>query len=125
MSSEKSPADWSERRSGQRHPFVALVWFCRLGPEDDDSKQLIDGLAKTADVSSTGLGFDSNEPIPPGERIFLEVSVRKVSVSCVARVVHCGFRRGGRFRIGVRFLIVPPNDRLVLRTQFGTKRAEQ
>jgi hypothetical protein len=96
---------------------VALVWFCRLGKGEDFESQG-DGLAKTADLSATGVGFDANESITTGEKIFLEISVTKASISCVGQVVYCRPLPGGRFRIGVHFLVMPPNDRFIFRTHF-------
>jgi hypothetical protein len=110
-----------ERRAADRHPVVALVWYCLLGPDSGQSGPYLDGLAKSTDVSVTGIGFYSTTPLPEGERIFIEITIRRVSISCVGRIVHCRESQGGRYRIGIHFLVIPPNDRFLLRAHFGRK----
>lgn len=94
-----------------RHATTLFVWYVQLSVAADHPKG---HLAHTADISGSGLGIRSTVELPVGELLFLELTGSLGNVSAVGRVVHCSLIDGTHYRVGVRFEVVPPNDRPIL-----------
>lgn len=122
------PAGRAQRRNA-RYRYVRLAWFHRLDdatyedvlPVDasDDGADRgeeapTEGMARSCDISKSGVGLVLTRPLPVGERIFLELVCDDGSVSLIGRVVHCSRRPDGFWRTGLDIEIVPPTDRLTL-----------
>lgn len=116
MSRPTEPAedrDGSERRGSRRQPLVRFVWY-RVIEEWVDEEQHLEGIARSCDLSLTGAGLFLSRPLPREALVFLEITLARGVLSAVGRVVQAT-ERGETWRVGVRFLVVPPNDRLLLR----------
>lgn len=103
-----------ERRCSARLPVVKLVWYKILEDEWDDSDSSIEGVSKMCDISHNGVGLVVTQNLPLGKHIFVEVTSYKFSVSAVGVVVYNKEQGKGFYRIGIRFKIMPPNDKLTL-----------
>ncbi len=99
-----------QRRSA-RKTMTRFVWYVSLETKADETHGQ---LAHTTDIAMEGLGFFANHALPIGERLFCEITTPKHNISAVCRVVHCAVAPNGLYRVGVRFEVVPPNDRTVL-----------
>jgi hypothetical protein len=98
----------SNRRANQRKSMVNVAWYRHI---DGDRE----GMAHSYDVSSTGVSIVLPHPIEKSSRLFLELTGRDLNISAIVEVVH-SLPHGEFFRIGARFLLIPPNDRIALTT---------
>lgn len=90
-----------ESRAAEREPVggaARLAWLDRRGEE-----RSIEVLVR--DLSETGAGLDSAEPIEPG----LFARMLGDEFSCYCNVRHCRRSERGRYLIGVRFARAPEN----------------
>ncbi|MBN2496115.1 MAG: PilZ domain-containing protein [Deltaproteobacteria bacterium] len=110
----------SGRRPGvaTRYPTVNFVWYSILDDESDGEELPSEGISKTCDISASGVGILVPRPLPVGKRIFLEVATKEFNLSAVGRVVYSKASMEGYYRVGVQFMVIPPNDRLRLARHF-------
>ncbi len=99
------------QRQRKRHATTLFVWYVRLKAAADNPKG---HLAHTADVSTSGLGIHSAVELPIDDLLFFELTGSQGNVSAVGRVMHCTHVEDKYYRVGVRFEVVPPNDRPIL-----------
>ena len=107
-----------EKRTSVRYHAVDLTWFKTLGVHSEASTE---GISKMCDLSEAGIGLHLTQPLPVGELIFIEIASGKLSLSAVGRVMHQRETARGRYRIGVHFEVVPPNDRMALAKYFAKR----
>lgn len=93
---------WEARRA-PRKGAVKFIWFKVLGEEHE-------AIARSCDVSRTGIGLHTAEPIAPGKLVFVEVITASGAVSFVGRVAHCSATDDLQ-RVGIQVDTMPPNDR--------------
>ena len=107
-----------ERRRASRYALVHFVWFKVV--EDDPGKTAgsLEGICKIEDLSETGMGLFATVQVPVGRNAFFEIVTRHFSLSCMGRFVYSRKVDERYNRVGVRFSIVPPNDRLLLSQYF-------
>ena len=74
---------------------------------------MVEGLARAVDLSMLGVVFVTTRPLPLGVWVFLEITSAHGNVSAVGRVRNCR-ATDKQHRIGIRFKVIPPNDRSVL-----------
>jgi hypothetical protein len=76
-----------ERRGNDRYPIVRDVRYKVVsGRGDPDS-----GVGKTVDVSSRGVLFTSQKPLPPGKRVELSISwPAQLDGKCALKLVARG-----------------------------------
>ena len=98
-----------DRRRSKRQSFIAFAWY-HLITDEVVSEEELHGLAHSCDVSREGLGLVASRSLPPHQKVFLKVVTSKGSFSAVGRVANCTALDDGRYRIGVRFEILPPSD---------------
>ncbi len=108
-----------ERRRAARYALVHFVWFKVLKEETDSTGDSLEAICKISDVSETGMGLYATVAVPVGKRAFFEIVTRHFSLSCVGRFVYSSKANERYYRVGVRFSIVPPNDRLLLSQYFA------
>jgi hypothetical protein len=99
-----TPRPTVDARSAPRTKFVQFLWF-------QDLEATSGSLARSIDISDTGVGFVASHEVGMGARIFLILLTPFGRISSIARVVHCSKAGEGSFRIGVRLEIVPPTDK--------------
>ncbi len=98
------PRAAADGRSAPRTKFVQFVWFQDLDAPNGS-------LARSVDISETGVGFITSHEVTMGARVFLMLLTPFGRISSIARVVHCSKAGEDSFRIGVRLEIVPPTDK--------------
>jgi hypothetical protein len=96
-------------RSAPRSKFVQFLWFHGLDATSG-------ALARSVDVSETGIGFVASQEIAMGARVFLVLLTPFGRISSIAKVIHCTKAGEGSFRIGARLEIIPPTDKAVWAT---------
>ena len=111
-----------DKRTSVRYHIVDLTWYKTL---DVHSETDSEGISKMCDLSETGIGLHLTQPLAIGELIFIEVASGKLNLSAVGRIIHQQGAEKGRYRIGVRFEVVPPNDRMALAKYFAKRGGTQ
>lgn len=110
--------DRSQRRRYPRIPSENTVLVTvREGEE-------LDAFAKTNTMGLGGCGFVGEEPLGEGSIVELMISVRPEVVRSTARVVYEHERNDGRWDVGVQFLKLETDDRVILEDLLGTALAE-
>lgn len=105
MAAARRPSHDELRQSG-RSRVVGFAWFQVLGESEG-------GLARSCDLSSSGLGLVTSRAIEPGLRVFLKLMHRGRSVSVVGNVMHCR-QEGALYRVGLQLEVVAPDDRTTI-----------
>ena len=108
-----------ERRRASRYALVHFVWFKVVEDDLEKTGASLEGICKISDISETGMGLYATVQVPVGKRAFFEIVTRHFNLSCVGEVVHSSKANERYYRVGVRFSIVPPNDRLLLSQYFA------
>ena len=111
----KTEAPSREQRMAVRYKTVDLTWFKTLRVQPEKS---VEGVSKMCDLSETGIGLFLTQPLTVGELVFIEIASGKLRMSAVGRVVHQRETSPRRYRVGVNFEVVPPNDRMALASFF-------
>jgi hypothetical protein len=111
-----------ERRIAKRHSLVRFVWYKVLTNEFDQLESSLEGISKSCDISETGVGLHTTSPISIDTPVFLEIATLKFNISCIGKVAYSRKSENSYFRIGVRFVLLPPNDRVLLVEHFGINR---
>jgi hypothetical protein len=109
----------AEQRRSRRQLFTKFVWYCRVREAGESSGPLEEGLAHACDISASGVGVVTSQPIAANARLFLEIAAKAGTLSLVARVTHCRKESDGKFRLGLDLEVVPPNDRATLARILG------
>jgi len=104
----------SKQRVAKRRSVVNFVWYRVLVDLSEESDDALCGIARSCDVSESGVGIFTPRPLPDGELIFLEIATRKGNLSSVGTIVYSRQVERGLHRVGIRLEIVPPNDRPIL-----------
>jgi hypothetical protein len=114
----------AERRITKRHSLVRFVWYKVLSNEFDQLESSLEGISKSCDISETGVGLYATSHIPVNTPVFLEIATLKFNISCIGKVAYSRQSEKNYFRIGVRFVLLPPNDRILLVEHFGIKKED-
>lgn len=114
-----------ERRITRRIPLVRFVWYKVLDRELDEVERSLEGISKSCDISETGVGLYTTQHIPIGTPIFLEIATKRFNLSCIGKVAYSRNADGKFFRIGIRFVLLPPNDRVLLIEHFVKDKENQ
>jgi hypothetical protein len=110
-----------EARREARHDLVSFTWYKVLpiggaGASGDTPE----GIARSCDLSSRGVGLVLSRPLAKDAWVFLEVGLSSGRVSMIGRVRHCRDLGSGLFRVGCAIEIVPPNDRQAVARFLGS-----
>jgi hypothetical protein len=108
----------SDNRKAERHPTINFVWYRVIGIRADEDQNPVEGLAKSCNISETGLGLLVPIPLPVDEKIFVEIAIKNFNLSAVGRIVFSIPIEGNYQQVGIQFLAVPPNDRMLLIKSF-------
>jgi c-di-GMP-binding flagellar brake protein YcgR len=102
----------AERRQSPRYFSTNFTWFKIIDSTGQDSTE---GISKSFDISLTGIGLHHSQGLSSGKYIFLEI-VRKAACICVAgKIVYSKKENDNFFRVGVEFVVVPPNSKVQLK----------
>jgi c-di-GMP-binding flagellar brake protein YcgR len=118
-SEKKIEASNINRRKAERHPIINFVWYKVLENNSEKLAKSPEGISKMCDISATGIGLYVTEIVPVGKNVFMEVIADKFNLSMIGEIVHSRVEEDGYFRLGISFVVVPPNDRLLLSRMFG------
>lgn len=102
----------ADQRAAARHEYINFAWYKRI---DDGAQEQEEGVARSCDVSESGVGMVVTCRLPSAARLFLELISRAGSISAVGTVMHCADVGNGCFRIGIRVDSIPPTDALTWR----------
>jgi len=109
------PPDYpGERRRAKRFSSNEFIWYHVVDDQEDPSSTSSEGVCLLTDVSETGIGFCTADPLPIGKRVFVEIATKIVDISAVGRIVHSAFVANRHYRAGLCFEAMPPNDHLLL-----------
>jgi hypothetical protein len=103
-----------ERRGAERFSYRELVWFKLVEYKDEQAGDSVEGVSRSCDVSTGGLGLISSHPMPEGQNIFLEISGKGFEFSATGQVVYSRPIERNIHRVGVRFSALPPGNRIDL-----------
>lgn len=98
-------------RQTHRQQVVRFVWYRLLEGEGSEAE----GVGRSCDISVGGVGMITPRPLPLDALVFLEIATREFNLSAVGRVRHSAPADGDTHRVGVSFVVVPPNDRVLLK----------
>ena len=109
----------SERRSSERISLVRFIWYKVIDEERQAGDESQEGISRMCDISTTGVGIYVAQPIAAGKRVFLEVSTTGENLSAVGQVANSRPTAEGLYRVGIHFIVIPPNDRFALDNLLG------
>lgn len=120
---EDRAGEAANQRREDRHPLVRFIWYKLIDElEEPPSKEEADwaqekneGIAHSCDISMGGVGITITYPYPVGARVFIEIAAGSFNISAVGMVVYINPKGDKQYRVGIQFLVVPPNDRVLLR----------
>lgn len=118
----ENPAGVStNQRRSHRRPLVRFIWFMLIEDALDielDPSTPIEGIAHSCDISAGGVGITIPHRYPIAAKLFVEIAAGSFNISAVGRVAHV-MPVGEHFRLGIEFVVMPPNDRLLLKKICG------
>ncbi len=110
---DKKQEEKKESRRAHRSKIVKFIWYKILEELPDSTGD--EGIAYSCDLSRTGVGIYISRSLPINKKIFLEISLGDQTLSGVGLIAYSKMGAEGKYRIGVRFLVLPPNDRILLK----------
>ncbi len=116
--SHKKPfEEGSDRRKRRRVPYIKFAWYrtvhdTSMGSEEDPDS--LEGISRTCDISRTGIGIVVARPIAVGTLVFVEIATDQTNLSGIGKVMNSARIQSGMHRVGIHWLVVPPNDELLL-----------
>jgi len=120
MSEKVERADEDRRQAAVRYTTVNFVWYQVLSDEIGKEQSKFEGIAKSCDISVSGVGLLVPNGLPVGRMVFIEIATKTFNMSAVGKIVYSNPTEGATQRVGIQFLVVPPNDRLLLVKHFGS-----
>ncbi len=78
------------------------------------------GLARTLNVSATGLLLETSQPFAPGQTLRITLGLRDELVQITGRVAHSGENAAALYSAGVCFLSFSEEDHTVYRQHLET-----
>jgi hypothetical protein len=115
---KKDSVSEGDRRVAIRHITVKFVWYKVLPQESDGEDFPNEGISKTCDISETGIGLHVPRGLPLGRQIFIEINTKEFNLSAVGKIIYSKATMEGYHRVGVHFVVIPPNDLLLLKKHF-------
>jgi hypothetical protein len=122
---EERAGEAANQRREERHPLVRFIWYKLIddldrrelpsAEEADWAREKNEGIAHSCDISMGGVGLTIAYPYPVGARVFIEIAAGSFNISAVGMVVYIRPKGEKQYRVGIQFLVVPPNDRVLLR----------
>ncbi|MBI3956517.1 MAG: PilZ domain-containing protein [Candidatus Kerfeldbacteria bacterium] len=104
--------DWFNRyryANTRQFPRLPTSWPIRYKVRTAAENQRV---TATKDVSAGGVGMWAQEMIPVGAIVQMEIHILplKRSIEAQAQVVRCRPLKGGHFDLGIKFLVINPQD---------------
>lgn len=103
-----------EMRRAERHSCVKFAWYRRIDEGTEVAPGAEEGIARSCDISETGVGLIVPSELPVGARVFVEIVTTAGNLNFIGRVMHCRPRDEGCYRAGIHMEIVPPTNRTTL-----------
>jgi hypothetical protein len=89
-----------DKRKEKRYHSLHLLHYICL---DSDGNKIGQGMARTLNISETGLKVETHEPIKTRYIMFLSIGVADDIFDIKGQVVYCNRGEEGRFESGVEF----------------------
>lgn len=109
----------SNLRRSKRHVMVNFVWYKTLPDNTTDTDH--EGISRSTNLSLHGIGLVTTVELPVGKILFMEIVTRNFNISAVGKVVHLKPIKKNAYQLGVEFVILPPDDLMLLNKHFGTE----
>ena len=93
------PAAPDPRRRTQRYPHVVEAWISSPTAKDPTERIEVESM----DLSRHGVGFESDQPVPPGTFFIMEIGVGSQRLISEIRVAYCRPIDSGRYHVGAEF----------------------
>lgn len=103
-----------DRRRARRYAYRQLVWFKILEETADRTGDSVEGVSRSCDISTSGLGLISSVPMPVGKNAFLEIPAKGFKFSAMGTIVYSHRTEDDLHHVGIRFSVIPPNNRIDL-----------
>ena len=117
--SDPAPEPGMDQRQSRRLQSVSFIWYKILRDEAEQEDPADEGISKMCDISKSGVGLYVMRPMPVDKTVFIEITTKSFNFSAVGRIRYSRASDRGYFRIGIRFIAIPPNDRLLLSELIG------
>ncbi len=88
------------KREEKRYDTIHLLNYICL---DSDQKQIGQGMARTLNLSETGVKIETHEPIESRYIVFLAIGIGNEIFDIKGKVKYCNRGTEGRFESGVEF----------------------
>lgn len=88
------------RREGTRHDTIHILNYICL---DSDGRQVSQGMARSLNVSETGIKVETHEPIETRYIVFISIGVGEDIFDLKGKIIYCNRCDSGRFESGVEF----------------------
>lgn len=126
MGQEEDAFKGESRRRAKRTSVISFIWYKLL---DSDLDAMVsgegiaqiktEGVAHSCDISRTGVGLYLAHPLPAEATVFIEVAGKKLNLSAIGKVVYSKKEKKGYYRVGLEFVVIPPNDLISLKKYVG------
>ncbi|MFO8112978.1 MAG: PilZ domain-containing protein [Desulfosalsimonadaceae bacterium] len=88
------------QREEKRYDAIHLLNYICL---DSENRQLGQGMARTLNLSETGVKIETHQPIETRDIVFLAIGIGEDIFDIKGKVVYCNRGPEGRFESGVEF----------------------
>ncbi len=88
------------QREEKRFDTIHLLNYICL---DKENRQLGQGMARTLNLSETGVKIETHQPIETWDIVFLAIGIGEDIFDIKGKVVYCNQGPEGRFESGVEF----------------------
>ncbi len=88
------------KREDKRYDAVHLLNYICL---DSENRKFGQGMARTLNISETGIKLETHEPIESRYVVFLAIGIGEDIFDIKGKVVYCNRGPEGRFESGVEF----------------------
>lgn len=88
------------QREEKRYDAIHLLNYICL---DSENRQLGQGMARTLNLSETGVKIETHQPIESRDIVFLAIGIGEDIFDIKGKVVYCNRGPEGRFESGVEF----------------------
>ncbi len=101
----------TEKRKHARFITLHLLNYTLL---DDEGHQSECSMARTLDVSVTGIKIETARPLPHQTKLIISLGLEENLVDLEGKLIHC-YENENRYVSGIQFQKVSPKEHTVLR----------
>ena len=118
MQPSKRDSPQNNERAHLRHLLARFVWYTTV---ELDGATPFEGISYSVDISQGGMALVGKEAIALGKLLLVRVLFDRdrFTLSAVAQVMHAQPAPDDCFRLGLRFVTLPPEARQYLQQGLG------